>query len=605
VHLALWRDPAPATDEKQATREQASASCPRRGGCRCRLVAVKTLSKRAVVERGLAAKVENERRALFVLLPPCPFIVGALGAYQSAHFLHLVLEWCPGGNLGELVRRRQGLSDGGSDDAAGQRRFGLPEGAARFYLAEVFLALEHVHEHGLIFRDLKPDNVVLNRAGHALLVDFGLVHLGRHHRGGAGSGHAKCHQRLAAAPELVGASVGGCGYGGSSDGAVECDALLTGDGCVGPVRAFTLCGSDEYVAPECVLRVPGGYDFGVDHWALGCVAFELLLGRSPFAAPSRAERFLNITTPESWLGRCGGGPAPPPRPGREQLRHSDNHANYLDGIAASLCPLRPPPPPPPRGPRQLASGGGSAARESSVRAAPTCACRVADLSPSARALLRALLAVDPAARLGGAGGWDAAGARRRAERAAERTVERAEALAAGHPTAAGASARAAVVAVQAAQASEDLAKEAAAAAAAEVERGAAGRREVRAHAFFAGVGWAELAGPRRPPPPFAPFPRYHPSHVAHHAARQPATGVGEPSPSADAKGVYSPVGVGIGAGVAEGDGAVPAATSDTRNFAQRFTGQAPGPPAKGHPHKGGPTPPFEGFLPMPPESFCT
>jgi serine/threonine protein kinase len=70
----------------------------------------------------------------------------------------LVLDYCPGGDLGRILEK--------------ERR--LTEDRARIYLAEVLLALEDLHSRDIIFRDLKPDNVVLDSGGHALLTDFGL-----------------------------------------------------------------------------------------------------------------------------------------------------------------------------------------------------------------------------------------------------------------------------------------------------------------------------------------------------------------------------------------------------------------------------------------------
>ena len=70
----------------------------------------------------------------------------------------LVLEYCAGGNLQALIQHYKRLN----------------EGLARVYMCELQLALEHLHARGIVYRDLKPDNVVLDAAGHAYLTDFGL-----------------------------------------------------------------------------------------------------------------------------------------------------------------------------------------------------------------------------------------------------------------------------------------------------------------------------------------------------------------------------------------------------------------------------------------------
>ncbi len=72
--------------------------------------------------------------------------------------MFLILDYCPGGDLGKLLSNEKRLS----------------ESRARVYLAEILLALEDLHKRDIIFRDLKPDNVVLDKEGHVLLTDFGL-----------------------------------------------------------------------------------------------------------------------------------------------------------------------------------------------------------------------------------------------------------------------------------------------------------------------------------------------------------------------------------------------------------------------------------------------
>jgi serine/threonine protein kinase len=87
-----------------------------------------------------------------------PFIVGLNFAFQTRDKLFLILDYCPGGDLGKLLSNEKRLS----------------EARARVYLAEILLALEDLHKRDIIFRDLKPDNVVLDKEGHVLLTDFGL-----------------------------------------------------------------------------------------------------------------------------------------------------------------------------------------------------------------------------------------------------------------------------------------------------------------------------------------------------------------------------------------------------------------------------------------------
>ena len=91
-----------------------------------------------------------------------PFIVGLKYAFQTPEKLFLLLDYAPGGNMSRALQK--------------DKRFA--EDRARLYLAEVLLALEDLHKRDIIFRDLKPDNIVFDKDGHALLTDFGLSKVG-------------------------------------------------------------------------------------------------------------------------------------------------------------------------------------------------------------------------------------------------------------------------------------------------------------------------------------------------------------------------------------------------------------------------------------------
>ena len=99
----------------------------------------------------------------------------------------------------------------------------------RFYMLELVLALESLHKNNMVYRDLKPENILLDSKGHVKLTDFGLSKI-----------------------------------------------LEDEDD-----KAFTLCGTPQYLAPEVLLKK--GYDKMVDWWSLGCVLYEMLMGRLPFA----------------------------------------------------------------------------------------------------------------------------------------------------------------------------------------------------------------------------------------------------------------------------------------------------------------------------------
>ena len=131
--------------------------------------AMKVLQKDKLMGQNLVKYARTERNVLSYTKHS--FIVGLNYAFQTKEKLFLILDYCPGGDLGHVLTK--------------EKRF--DEDRARIYLAEVVLALEDLHKRDIIFRDLKPDNVVLDMEGHALLTDFGLSKEGIHDNKGAQS----------------------------------------------------------------------------------------------------------------------------------------------------------------------------------------------------------------------------------------------------------------------------------------------------------------------------------------------------------------------------------------------------------------------------------
>lgn len=146
-------------------------------------------------------------------------------AFQTPDKLYLVLDYCPGGELFFHLSRF--------------RRF--PERVARFYAAELLLALGHLHKRGIIYRDLKPENVLLDADGHVKLGDFGLAKAGIRHA-----------------------------YEG----------------------ATSMCGTPEYMAPEVLAQQ--GHGFCVDYWGLGMLTYEMMTGLPPWYTTDRAKLFRRL-----------------------------------------------------------------------------------------------------------------------------------------------------------------------------------------------------------------------------------------------------------------------------------------------------------------------
>lgn len=187
------------------------------------LFAMKILRKSHLVRRRQIERTRTERKVLSVVNHP--FIMRLHYAFQTPEKLYLVLDYCPGGELFFHLSRF--------------RRF--PERVARFYAAELLLALGHLHKRGIIYRDLKPENVLLDAEGHVKLGDFGLAKAGIRHA-----------------------------YEGAS----------------------SMCGTPEYMAPEVLAQQ--GHGFCVDYWGLGMLTYEMMTGLPPWYTTDRAKLFRRL-----------------------------------------------------------------------------------------------------------------------------------------------------------------------------------------------------------------------------------------------------------------------------------------------------------------------
>lgn len=121
-----------------------------------KLYAMKVLWKDKIIEKNLTWYAMTEWNVMSITQHP--FIVQLYYAFQTKDWLFLVLEYCPGGDLSQYLQAEDYFS----------------EERARIYISEILLAIEDLHKRGIIFWDLKPDNIVLDKQGHAKLTDFGL-----------------------------------------------------------------------------------------------------------------------------------------------------------------------------------------------------------------------------------------------------------------------------------------------------------------------------------------------------------------------------------------------------------------------------------------------
>jgi len=170
-------------------------------------LALKILKKSEIIRLKQVEHVKAEKQILSMI--EHPYIVNLLQTFQDDKRLFMVMEYVNGGELFSYLRKEGRL----------------PNDHARFYAAEIILAFQYLHGCNVVYRDLKPENLLIDHSGHMKITDFGF-------------------------------------------------AKIVED------RTWTLCGTPEYLAPEIIQSK--GHGKSVDWWALGILLFEMLAGYPPF-----------------------------------------------------------------------------------------------------------------------------------------------------------------------------------------------------------------------------------------------------------------------------------------------------------------------------------
>nr|SMQ44852.1 Rim15-like kinase [Blastocladiella emersonii] len=239
------------------------------------LFAIKILKKDDMIRKNMVSHVMAERRAL--ALANTPFIVRLYYAFASANYLFLVMEYMIGGDLSSLL--------------AVYGQFEPP--MAAIYTAEMALALEYLHAHGITHRDVKPDNVLIDRKGHIKLTDFGLARISVKDQdefpangSGAGGAAEKPAEPFRSLGRRSLARPGNTSPNGATADPAKPATLKRGS------NREDCLGTPDYLAPELLLGV--GHDTRVDWWALGVCLFEFLCGYPPFTDETPELIFRNI-----------------------------------------------------------------------------------------------------------------------------------------------------------------------------------------------------------------------------------------------------------------------------------------------------------------------
>ncbi|VEN34086.1 unnamed protein product [Callosobruchus maculatus] len=215
-----------------------------------RLYAMKVLKKATIVQKKKTTEHTKTERQVLEAVRDNPFLVTLHYAFQTDAKLHLILDYVAGGELFTHLYQRDHFT----------------EDEVRIYIGEIILALERLHSLGIIYRDIKLENILVDESGHIVLTDFGLSkELPPPRRG----------------PESLGM-----------------------EGEQGDRRAYSFCGTIEYMAPEVVKGGTQGHDIAVDWWSVGVLTYELLTGASPFTVEGErntqqeiSRRILKTTPP--------------------------------------------------------------------------------------------------------------------------------------------------------------------------------------------------------------------------------------------------------------------------------------------------------------------
>ncbi|KAG7460701.1 hypothetical protein MATL_G00201540 [Megalops atlanticus] len=233
------------------------------------LYAMKTLRKKDVLLRNQVAHVKAERDILAEA--DNEWVVRLYYSFQDKDSLYFVMDYIPGGDMMSLLIR-MGI---------------FREELAQFYIAELTCAVESVHKMGFIHRDIKPDNILIDRDGHIKLTDFGLctgfrwTHDSKYYQSGD---HIR-QDSMDFSKEWEDPANCRCG---DRLKPLERRAARQHQRCL----AHSLVGTPNYIAPEVLLRT--GYTQLCDWWSVGVILYEMLVGQPPFLATTPLETQLKV-----------------------------------------------------------------------------------------------------------------------------------------------------------------------------------------------------------------------------------------------------------------------------------------------------------------------
>jgi serine/threonine kinase 38 len=233
------------------------------------IVAIKKMKKEEMHKKNQVLHVRAERDVLSEAKNQ--WIVELKFSFQDQNYLYLGMEYLPGGDLMTLLMARDIL----------------PEEDAKFYAAEMVLAIESVHDMGCIHRDLKPDNVLIGKDGHIKLSDFGLS--------------KKLDAFLDKNNKLI-FNQDNKNLKNNNSNLSYAEQFRIFKNMKSKKRrekAFSTVGTPDYIAPEVFKQK--GYGQEIDWWSLGVIMFEMMIGYPPFYSDNSTETCKKILDWENHL----------------------------------------------------------------------------------------------------------------------------------------------------------------------------------------------------------------------------------------------------------------------------------------------------------------
>jgi len=235
------------------------------------IVAIKKMRKEDMLNKNQLMHVRTEKE---IMTASNPWIVKLKYSFQDDYYLYLVMDFLPGGDLMNLLMKKEVLT----------------EDEARFYTAEMILAVDSVHKLNCIHRDLKPDNILIDKNGHIQLSDFGLAKI-------ADKNFFPITQKDNQGPQRI--------INNPSDSITSVNTNYSNNNMNQNLRkannlrprrnrliAYSTVGTPDYIAPEVFSQ--NGYGEEADWWSIGVMFFEMVVGFPPFFSENPSDTCKKI-----------------------------------------------------------------------------------------------------------------------------------------------------------------------------------------------------------------------------------------------------------------------------------------------------------------------